>query len=364
MRPKAPAALLLTSLSALLVLLALSTCRKSPEPASNDTDAGTVDEQIQPIDPPNGTTVVGFKFNQQGMMRGRYYSIRQVDGGFECADTGDEVFWLAMDGEETVEHGTISDDGTYAYEWLGKDPLSPDNHCSRTSLTEEDMVEFTELLTSHGVFGWDGFDEVWTPPAHMEVTDTGTTFNLDILLSDGTHISAHGIDSYPPGYNKAINAIQTYFEDHADWSRYYPTSIPMAGANWLIIEFSPTSSSPSASSYKIELWHGRRQWSVVMRDPHGEALEAGTDIADYGTIENGDDLPFDTFLGIIERYDIASWNQTKSSDGDGKETWRVTVSFDNGQAIEIFTNQQPENYESFKAEVIDAIVAYYEQVRP
>jgi len=362
-RLKAPAALLLTSFVALLVLLALSTCRNGPEPTGNNTDAGAVDEQIQPVAPPSGTTVVGFKFNQQAMMRGRFYSIRQVDDGFECADTGDEVFWLAMDGKEAMEHATLSDDGTYAYEWLGNDPLSPDNHCSRTTLTKEDMAEFTELLTSYGVFGWDGFDETWTPPAHMEVTDTGATFNLDILLSDGTHISAHGVDSYPLGYDRAINAIQAYFEDHADWSRYYPTTMPMAGVNWLIIEFSPTS-SPSASNYKIELWRGRKQWSVIMRDPHGETLEAGTDIADYGTIENGDDLPFDTFLSILEKYDIASWNQTKSSEGNGKETWRVTVSFDNGQSIEIFTDQQPEDYESFRTEVIDAIVAYYEQVRP
>ena len=185
-----------------LALASCAACSKAPQPPA-------------PADPTQPATVVGFKYAHQGMMREPYYSIRQVEDGFEGAATYSEVFWEAMDGAETMDYMERSADGSYGYdEYAGGDPLGPESNAQIALLSSEEMEEFTALLQEHGVFAWDGFDEHYQPPAGMHMTDSGVTFDLKILLSDGTHISAHGVDAAPPNSSEAISAIFDFFERH------------------------------------------------------------------------------------------------------------------------------------------------------
>ncbi len=349
---------LLVGGTAFLGTLSLIGCKtREVDMDTSQNDGPSVSESVEA---PNGATVVGFRYTHMGMYRGPFYSIRQVDGGYVCAETSSPIFWPAMDGSEGY---TLSDDGTYGYDSFSTDPMGKDAYYSAVSLTDEDLVEFTNLLADDGVFEWDGFDETWAPPEGFEVTDTGDTFDLQVLLSDGTHISAHGVDTAPEGSNRAIADIMDWFEDHADYSRYYPTELPDSQAQRLMIEFLPVFYRPGTSDFKIELTRGTSRWAVLLRDGKGAFLDKGTDIGDYGTVDDPDTLPFDRFLDILRSYDVLSWNHIEHEDSDNDERWIVTAYFENGQMIQINTNDHPDWYDGFRTTVVNEIIAYYNEVK-
>ena len=204
-------ALLLVLVAGSLALFACTACERRAGEDGPRVGSPTQDEK--PL-------VVGFRFDQQGMQREPYYSIRRVDGVFVCAITYGKPYWAELDGEEALEDCTPSDDGTYAYyAYDGGDPFGDGTGYSIATLTAEDREAFTQLLEEHGVFAWDGFDECWEPPEGMEVTDTGSTFDLQVLLSDGTRVNVHGIDAHPEGYSPAVLAIMEFFEEHTDGAR-------------------------------------------------------------------------------------------------------------------------------------------------
>lgn len=188
-----------------LALAACVACKRRPQPT----------QPYAPASPSSQPVVVGFRFTYQGMAVGPHYSIRRVGDAFLCATTSSKVYWLELDGEEQLEELTVSRDGTYAYDkYAGVDPLGKGAVYSQVALSQADMEDFTKLLADHGVLEWDGFDEYWEPPAGFEVTDTGSTFDLQVLLSDGTRVNAHGMDAYPEGYGDAVLAIMDFFEAH------------------------------------------------------------------------------------------------------------------------------------------------------
>lgn len=349
---------LLVGGTAFLGTLSLVGCKKRE--VDMDTTQGDSQSVSEPVEVSNDATVVGFRYTHMGMYRGPFYSIRQVGDGHVCAETSSPIFWPAMDG---LEGYTLSDDGTYGYDSFSTDPMGKDAYYSAVSLTDEDLVEFTNLLADDGVFEWDGFDETWTPPEGLEVTDTGETFDLQVLLSDGTHISAHGVDTAPEGSNRAIADIMDWFEDHADYSRYYPTELPDSQAQRLMIEFLPVFYRPGTSDFKIELTRGTSRWAVLLRDGKGAFLDKGTDIGDYGTVDDPDTLPFDRFLDILRSYDVLSWNHIEHEDSDNDERWIVTAYFENGQMIQINTNDHPDWYDGFRTTVVNEIIAYYNEVK-
>ena len=206
------------------ILLDLESCLKelgSPDPGADATDGPEIDVHGQQTTPPDSPTLVGFRLSMQGMYEEPVYSIRQVEGGFECTATPIAIYWPAMDGD-TVDHCLKSTDGSYYYEPYTAfgDPLDPaTSWFSRTLLDDADMAQLLDILVEHAVLSWDGFDEKRDWPEGFAPTDTGASFDLKILLSDGRLITAHGIDSYPDGYNAAINDIRAFFEQHEDYSQ-------------------------------------------------------------------------------------------------------------------------------------------------
>ena len=189
---------------AVLACVTLAACpAQAPKPAA--PDSGSTDPGM----------VVGFKYSHQGMMREPYYSIRRVKDGYECASTYSEIYWEEMDGADIMEYLELSSDGTYGYDdYSGRNPLGIGSGAKKARLTSEDMEEFTEILFSHGVFDWDGFDGHRTPSNGMFATDSGATFDLKVLRADGTVIQAHGVDVEPPNSDEAILAIFDFYERH------------------------------------------------------------------------------------------------------------------------------------------------------
>ena len=294
---------------------------------------------------PDGIHVEGFKFTQQGTAMGPYYSVRKTDDGYECATTLAEVLWPEIDGEE--------------YYPADKDPFDG-YRASRVILSADDLAELERIVNDHGVYGWNGYDESYSPPAG--VLDMDDSFTLKVLLSDGSIITAHGYNSEPEGFSPFALDVIAFFEAHQDYSAYYPTTLPDAQATSLAINIGDTFYTKVRTQYSIELNRSWGRWIINVSDPRGEILADQAEISDYGDVDG--ELPFDTFLSLIRKYDLESWNGTETIDSAlGSEACEIRITFDNGQEYYVHTNVYPDNYEAFRNEVAHAIVDYYETVK-
>ena len=300
--------------------------------------------QIVPL--PDGVRVEGFKFTQQGMAAGPYYSVRKTDGGYECAITLDEVTWPEIDGED--------------YEADASDDPFEGARVSRVMLSDDDRAELDRIVSEHGIMGWDGYQKSYSPPAG--VLDMDDSFDLKVLLSDGTIVAAHGYNSEPDGFDAFVADLLAFFEAHQDYSAYYPATLPDSPATSMIIEIGDQYYTPGRTLYKIELNRSWGRWIVILQDPRGTLLADKPDISDYA--DTSEELPFSTFLDLIRKYDLEGWNQTTTFNDEGsREKCEIRINFENGQEYYVYTNEFPENYEGFRREVVSAIAAYYAQVK-
>ena len=321
---------------------------------------------MQHVQPPAGAKLIGFKHaSASGMTTPEYWSIRQTGEGYAFAETGDEIFWPEIDGADILDNIDFDEEKGYGYDGFSTrgDPLAEDAPMhSLTTLSDDDMAELLGILVEHDVLSWDGYDESWEPPAGLEVTDTGGFFDLKLLFSDGTLMTAHGKDAHPESYNDAMVALQHFLEPRTDYSAYYPLKFPDVAATSLSVRFAPNLYSPGSTRYSIELTRGWKRWAIVLEDPKGALLPEGTDISEYG--DTDEELPFAQFMGIIAAHGLEQLNTSKEYDSAGpREQLHMLIRFENGQIYTVDTNVFPEGYESFKADMVSAIAAYYDEVR-
>lgn len=348
-----------------------STKPADPAPGSlpvADTDDGgmTLDtDEPAEMPAPAGISLTGLRFISSGMYMSPVYAIRQTQEGFACSISDRPVYWQAMDGDDfRSEDREVNEEQGYSWDAdSGDDPLAEDapSH-SLVLVDEQPMYLLTNQLMDENILEWDGYDETWEPPVGMEVTDTGESFTLEALFSDGTHVKAHGIDAYPDNYNEVVGLIYDFFEEHQDYSAYYPTEFPDAEPTTLIIKFFDPHHFTNVSNYQIELhpsWDN--EWIIRLTDPKGEFTAAGTDISKYGYVKNGE-LPMKQFTDILKKYNLGEWNQAKPEQGAGDEYWEITIYYDNGQSYHVYTNRKPDNYHAFRQETVQAIADYYNQV--
>ncbi|MCR5371285.1 MAG: hypothetical protein K6E83_11335 [Clostridium sp.] len=312
---------------------------------------------------PDGVTLDGLKYSRWGMRMNQNYSIRRTAEGYECAITRSEVYWPEIDGEETAEYYDYDPETGYGYDHSSSlgDPFDPSEKFSRVTVQKNEMDELCDGLVEAGVLAWDGYDGKWTPPVGMEVTDTGETFDLLLLFSDGQVLHAHGVDTEPDNFNEVWSVISDFFEGHQDYSRYYPTDFPDEPIESLTVKFYNPYRHMHTPVWNIELHKSwENQWIITMNDPQGEFLPAGTDISEYDRLGESAELPIDRFYGILKKYSLGEYNQEDTHDPEKEEHWNVIINYENGQRFDCDTNLQPEGYEEFRREMIQAIIDTYE----
>ena len=316
---------------------------------------------------PDGVKLVGLRYSASGMEMRPDYTIRQVPDGYACSISWGSIYWPEMDGEDEMEYYELNEAEGYGYEPYTSmgDPLGPDGaEHSVVVVGEQEMQTLCDALVAAGVLGMDGYDEVWEAPEGMEVTDTGESFWLKLLFSDGSRVTSHGIDCYPDNYDEVVGVIFDFFEEHQDYSAYYPDEFPESALSTLIMKFYDPYHFRNVQTFQIELhpsWGD--EWIVRMADPQGEFLPKGTEVSEYGYVGEGE-LPMEEFGGILRKYDLGSWNQvTEHEQGGADEFWEVQAYFENGQSYSVSTNRRPNDYDAFREEMIRAIIAYYEKVK-
>ena len=327
-----------------------------------DMAAGNTEKTL-----PDGVKLTGLRYSASCMSMNPDYTIRQVPDGYACSISWGSIYWPEMDGEEEMEYYELNEAEGYGYEPYTSmgDPLGPDSaEHSLVVVGEQEMQELCDALVAAGVLGMDGYDEVWEAPEGVEVTDTGETFWLNLLFSDGSRVKAHGIDCYPDNYNEVVGVIFDFFEKHQDYSAYYPDEFPESPLTTLIVKFYDPYHFRDVQSFQIELhpsWGN--EWIVRMTDPQGEFLPKGTEVSEYGYVGEGE-LPMEDFGGILRKYGLGSWNRTTEREqGGADEFWEVQAYYENGQSYSVSTNRRPDGYDAFREEMVRAIIDYYEKVK-
>ena len=118
---------------------------------------------------------------------------------------------------------------------------------------------------------------------------------------------------------------------------------------------------PCALPYSADL---RRKFLYIPDDPLVVAYLSGQENLDYMSALYGVSLSRIQAEAILKKYGLGSWNQTMEHDPENTEHWSVTVYYENGQEYRVDTNLKPDQYASFREEMIRAIINYYEEVRP
>ena len=88
-----------------------------------------------------------------------------------------------------------------------------------TAIDAAVLEQLGQLLGTYGVAGWDGFDK-----SKRNVRD-GSDFALEILLEDGSTVSACGGNAFPENYAEVLPEIRGLYRELMDKHGVYPAEI-------------------------------------------------------------------------------------------------------------------------------------------
>ncbi|MCR5093975.1 MAG: hypothetical protein K6B72_08380 [Lachnospiraceae bacterium] len=132
------------------------------------------------------------------------------EGDGPVIKSGIEYFYLSY------STGSYANSG-YAYEAERASDGSVDVMVKVDGMSQDDAPHFTEdeafldsivrILSDNHVEKWDGFDG-----SAQDVLD-GDSFSMNVRLTDGQTIGAHGYEKYPEGYGSVCGALDALFMD-------------------------------------------------------------------------------------------------------------------------------------------------------
>jgi len=100
---------------------------------------------------------------------------------------------------------------------------------------------------------------------------------------------------------------------------------------------------------------------VVLTDPKGELLPAGTNIADYRQEEG--ELPFERFLELLKEHGTERWNGYEASSQEQKDSFVIRLVFENGKEFFMEGTLPPEGFGAFREDFVNEIHLFYQEYR-
>lgn len=320
-------------------------------PAETQTVTAVETESITSMKLPDGAKLTGLYLSHQGMARMPYYIMKTTENGtfMKISDLSPDAYEMWKDDD--------TDDQVQPAEYFGFIETVKDvEYASLVCLEDETLIrKMEEIVETYGVLAWDGFHESVSMPG---VLDSGDSYNLYLELSDGTTVTMDGYNTAPKGFDDFYSEIIEVFHSNSDYSRYLVTDFSASPCIYLEVEL--REKEYSDVYYLLRLRAQNNQWSVILTDPVGAILEKGTDISDYGEIEES--LPYDRFLSIMSKYDMESWNQYDERESTPKGDFDITMYFEDGKEFSAHGNVYPKNFEAFKEEFVREIYEYYKGV--
>lgn len=213
-------------------------------------------------------------------------------------------------------------------------------------LQQDYMTFLSRLATDYRMDKWNGFDKV-----DNRILD-GSMFSLEITLSDGKTIYAHGSNAYPKNFSEPMNQVEDLIDKLTRvYSDMYPKQIQSEEMYCFRMEFRGQPYTTSEFKLNCYLQDTSNQLEIRIRDREDLQSE---DYAFYGTCR---EFPFGEVQALIRKYDIPSWNGWAMTDGEG-EQFNLEALYDSGERIEAYGTVHPENYEAFREEIMDLLMEF------
>ncbi len=281
-------------------------------------------------------------YHHSGTAMEPYYLICRTDGGIYLKVTDSDPEFDAQ--------------GEYVEDiYSGVTTVSDHEYGCSVVLPEEDVERLEQAIDEYSVLSWDGYSVYKQMPEGMLDGDSSFSFNME--LSDGTTVDASGSLAVPDGYGGFIGVLMDVVEKNEDYSAYLETDFTASEIVSLTIDFKD--SYAGRQDFKLSLVSKR--WSVIIKDPKGEEIEAGTDIMDYG--EADAPLPFDSFAAILTKYGVNELAPEEHIEDYGSPSLEIRLYFENGKSFELVTSDIPENYYEIRAEFVSELMDFYNEIK-
>ena len=189
-----------------------------------------------------------------------------------------------------------------------------------------------------------------------DVTDSGDSYRLYLELTDGTTVTVDGYNAKPAGFPELLYRVEEIFHENRDYSRYQVQDFDSSPCTKLYVSFRKAFHN---GEWRLELQRSDNRWIVVLIDPKGYFMEAGTEITEYQPIEG--ELPFSRFLEIFKRHGAESWNGYEEFDGNSEDSFDIRLYFENGKEFVMSGSLLPEGFEAFQKEFIEETHLFYNE---
>ena len=254
--------------------------------------------------------------------------------------------------------------GTYHYELTGNtlriEEMEHSDYGELEGTVSDAFAKgINDLISEHNLMSWNGFDGV-----DSEVLD-GDGFSLTIELEDGSKITAHGSNSYPPGYRDFKKDIDSFMRPERD--RIFETKRQELIAQGVtgdptdvMIDFIQKGRSGS-DKYEIFITKpgvGDNNVDVRVKSVSGEIWPVGEH--KYYTQRETSEFLHD--IGkIVSELNIITWRDfDKAAEDYNNEEWfQLAIGYGDG-SIRAMGTVHPADYDEFRSRVLTTTRAFCE----
>ena len=332
--------------------------------AENDKDNSKKNsKKMQTVTPSEGATLSGFYMSHRGMAMEPYYILRMTDSGCFMKITSEEPcgYRMTEDGEEPSEIGGIGElDSETENRYFGfVNTIKDCEHASLITADDAIVEELENIVRDSGALDWDGYSK---SKSMKGVLDSGDSYELFVLFSDGTTVTVDSYNTCPEGWDDFFVMARDIFEENADYSQYRIQELSEENCSRMIVEFNDGNFTPT-NDFKVDICvnenTGTWTWSVVLKDTDGLYLEKGTDISDYRE-ENLDTLTYGRLIDVLNEHNIQDWDGISGTSPDGNKYMTVLIADKDDKTINASGNIIPADYDEVRDDFVKALIEFYE----
>lgn len=307
--------------------------------------------------------LVGFFMTHQGMAMEPYYIMRATDDGR----------MMKISNEAPDSYRMTENDAPYEYE--GVSGLSPEaeaeyfgyintvKDCEHASLVKADEGTVKELynaIRECGALSWDGYNV----SRSMEgVLDSGDTYRLFALFSDGSTVKVNSYNACPTGWSDLYVRVRDIFEEGADYSQYRIREFSEEDCARMIVEFDDGYLNPT-NIFKIDINVrpdlGTWSYTIRIKDSDGLYFAKGTDIG-VSNEESIDTLTYGRMLDVLNEYDVQEWDGISGTSGEENKYMSILIANEDDKTVSANGNILPDNYDEVRDSFIKALIEFYEK---